>query len=351
MDQQTNEQEPSSTEGGQVKVGDKVWVKCEVVEPCESLIMVTPGGRHNWFWAGREQCRPVEPPVVKDSFTTESNFPKIPRSSSKPMREAFEADSIQRMGKNNIDFSRNENHYSDPQVEMIWQAFQAGVKYGDPSNGWDPTKDKIEYAMDRCGVPASDPIKVGDAVRFVYAEHKHNGAEGTIVLIEDNLERRYSFESNCGHIKGFCTIAELERIDREPQREKDLGWCPVIDPIKVGDSVRFVSPGHKRHGTEGVLKSIHHGPKNAYMFISNCGQFHRYCTASELEQIIKQYRTPTLADLANGPIACEYRDLDEEHWRSGFLVHILNGAFPFLCVNEEQEMSGQWDECRIEAGE
>jgi len=89
--------------------GDKVWVKCEVVEPCESLIKVTPSGRDNWFWAGREQCRPVEPPVVKDSLTNEPNCPEIPDSSGDPMR-------------------------------------------------WEPTKDEIEYAMDRCGVPTSDPI-------------------------------------------------------------------------------------------------------------------------------------------------------------------------------------------------
>ena len=56
------------------------------------------------------------------------------------------------------------------------------------------------------------------------------------------------------------------------------------DPLQVGDTVRFVSPGHKRHGTEGTLKSIHHGPKNAYLFVSNCGQFHRYCTIAELKR-------------------------------------------------------------------
>jgi hypothetical protein len=55
------------------------------------------------------------------------------------------------------------------------------------------------------------------------------------------------------------------------------------EPLAVGDAVRFVSPGHKRHGTEGILKSIHHGPKNAYLFVSDCGQFHRYCTIAELE--------------------------------------------------------------------
>ena len=62
----------------------------------------------------------------------------------------------------------------------------------------------------------------------------------------------------------------------------------------------------------------------------------------------KRYRTPTLSDLANGSIACEYRGCDDEHWRGGFLVHILNGAIPFLCVDEQWKLSGQWDQCRIE---
>jgi hypothetical protein len=57
--------------------------------------------------------------------------------------------------------------------------------------------------------------------------------------------------------------------------------------LQVGDAVRFVSPGHDRRGTEGILKSIHHGPKNAYLFVSDCGQFHRYCTIAELEHYDK----------------------------------------------------------------
>jgi hypothetical protein len=63
-----------------------------------------------------------------------------------------------------------------------------------------------------------------------------------------------------------------------------LAPAPCMDGFQVGDAVRFVLPGHTRHGTKGVLKSIHHGPKNAYLFISNCGQFHRYCTIAELER-------------------------------------------------------------------
>jgi hypothetical protein len=57
--------------------------------------------------------------------------------------------------------------------------------------------------------------------------------------------------------------------------------------LQVGDAVRFVNPQHKRNGTEGVVKSIHHGPKNAYLFVSDCGQFHRYCTIAELEHYEK----------------------------------------------------------------
>ncbi len=205
----------------QVKVGDKVWVLCRVIEPCESLIKVTPSGDENWFWAGRGQCRPVEPSIIEACTKTAND-------------------------------------------QLL--------------------KSLMDYPF---GEPANNP-KISDS---------------------------------------------------------------SSEPLQVGDAVRFVSPGHDRHGTEGVILSIVRGPNREYHFGSNCGQFHRYCTASELERIPKRYRTPTLADLANGPIACEFRDSDEEHWRSGFLVKILDGAIPFFCFNEQQELSGQWGQCRIEVGE
>lgn len=65
----------------------------------------------------------------------------------------------------------------------------------------------------------------------------------------------------------------------------------------------------------------------------------------------KRYREPTLADLANGPIECEYRDDDDEQWRSGFLVYMLEGHMPFLCVSKDRGLSGQWIQCRIEVQE
>ena len=153
MDHKTDEQEPSGTKGGQVQVGDFVWVKCKVIEPCESLMKVTPSGNDNWFWAGKGQCRPVEP----------SNSPKIPNSSSESMRAAFEADSNKRYGWNQGYFGRIKNRYFDSFVEMLWQSFQAGAKYQSSPLAPSPCMDGvdadqfIEGVMEARG-RTSDPI-------------------------------------------------------------------------------------------------------------------------------------------------------------------------------------------------
>jgi hypothetical protein len=210
MDQQTDKQEPSGTEGGKVnyKVGDEVWAKATVKHIDGGSLRLT--FQDDWtLWFLASDCRPVEP----------SNSPKIPDSSSEPMREAFEADLIQQMGWNQSYFGRNENRYFDSQIELIWQAFQAGVKY--QSSPLAPS-------------PCMDGVNVDQ-------------------FVEGIMEARGR----------------------------------ASDPLQVGDAVRFVSPGHNRHGTEGILKSIHHGPKNAYLFVSDCGQFHRYCTIAELEHYDK----------------------------------------------------------------
>ena len=65
----------------------------------------------------------------------------------------------------------------------------------------------------------------------------------------------------------------------------------------------------------------------------------------------KRYREPTQADLAKGPIACEYRDDDDEQWRSGLLVYVLDADQPFLCVNKERDITNQWEQCQIEVQE
>ena len=71
----------------------------------------------------------------------------------------------------------------------------------------------------------------------------------------------------------------------------------------------------------------------------------------KIEEPPKRYREPTQADLRDGPIECQCRDDDDEQWRSGFLVYILNGSMPFLCADKEEQLSGQWEQCRIEVTE
>ena len=191
------------------KVGDKVWVLCKVIEPCDNLVKVTGSGDDNWFWADRDHCRPVGP---------ELNSPKNLDSSIEPMRDAFEDWIAPNYDWDRSYFSRNENRYFDSSVEMAWQSFQSGAKY--QSSPLAPS-------------PCMDGVNVDQ-------------------FVDGIMEAR-------GRADGF----------------------------QVGDAVRFVWPGHDRHGTEGILKSIHHGPKNAYLFVSDCGQFHRYCAIAELEHYDK----------------------------------------------------------------
>jgi hypothetical protein len=73
MREATNEQEPSSTEGGEVKAGDRVWVSCKVIEPCENLIKVTGSGDDNWFWASRGQCRPEAEMIDGNELVSKHN--------------------------------------------------------------------------------------------------------------------------------------------------------------------------------------------------------------------------------------------------------------------------------------
>ncbi len=84
MDQQTNKQGPSGTEGRAMKVGDKVWVLCEVLRDnllCSVYLRSVPNHELNKVhgWMRRIDCRPeaempVEPePVIKESLKTESD--------------------------------------------------------------------------------------------------------------------------------------------------------------------------------------------------------------------------------------------------------------------------------------
>ena len=63
MDHETNKQEPSSKEGGEMKVGDNVWVLCEVLQVDRDHVRLlqsthAPGSSSNVFWSAQKHCRP-----------------------------------------------------------------------------------------------------------------------------------------------------------------------------------------------------------------------------------------------------------------------------------------------------
>jgi hypothetical protein len=74
------------------------------------------------------------------------------------MRAAFEADLIQRMGWNQSYFGRNENQYFDSQIEMTWQAFQAGKKHGDSIGHPEPANEGAHREKDLWWGPVASPL-------------------------------------------------------------------------------------------------------------------------------------------------------------------------------------------------
>jgi hypothetical protein len=185
MDHEIDKQDPSSTEGGEMsyKAGDAVWVKCKIIDPCESLIKVTGSSNDNWFWAGRGQCRPVET----------ANSSEIPNSSS-------------------------------------------------------------------------EPFQVGDAVRFVWPGHKRHRTEGAIVstmgdpnIFVDTKEYPYRFKSDCGSFERWCSVNQLERIDKadpiNPSHYKQ-GDIECIEAIKAATGGGFIG-----YVWGNVLKYLWRWPK------------------------------------------------------------------------------------------
>jgi hypothetical protein len=193
MDNETNQQEPSSKEGREMKIGDKVWVQCEVVEIHENLIKVTGSGKDNWFWAGRGQCRPVE------------ELPKEPTQGQKIAERTMKA---------------------------IWAANDWGSETPaiNDSLTTEPNPSEIPNS-------SSEALQVGDAVRFVSPGHNRHGTEGIILSIARGPNRQYRFESNCGQFHRYCTIAELEHYDQAETVDVkgSMQSLDGADTIQAGD--------------------------------------------------------------------------------------------------------------------
>jgi hypothetical protein len=67
----------------------------------------------------------------------------------------------------------------------------------------------------------------------------------------------------------------------------------------------------------------------------------------------KRYRTPTLADLANGPIACECIGTQLDKWQPQILLEILSEAghpYRASCPKNQHKIT-RWSQCRIEVSE
>jgi hypothetical protein len=71
MDNKTNDKGPSGTEGKAMKVGDKVWVLCEVKQALPDGFQVKGCSGGVPFWALAEDCRPVEPEAVEQPATSD----------------------------------------------------------------------------------------------------------------------------------------------------------------------------------------------------------------------------------------------------------------------------------------
>ena len=247
-----------------LKAGDKVLVLCKVIEPWENLIKVTGSGDDNWFWADRDHCRPVEP----------FNSPETPDSLSDPMREAFEADLIQQMGWSQGDFARNENHYFDSQVELIWQVFQAGAEYQSkplaPSTCMDgvDADQFIEGIMEARG-RTGDPLAVGDAVVIVERSHKWRGVRGRIVSVSESNEYPLEFISDCRKRLGYFRSSSIRKIDQadpiNPSHYKQ-GGIECIEAMKValgggflgylrGNAIKYLWRYDKKNGVEDLKKA------------------------------------------------------------------------------------------------
>jgi hypothetical protein len=298
------------------KIGDIVWVKCKVIDPCENLMKVTGSGDENWFWAGRGQCRPVEP------------TPKEPTQGQKIAERTMKA---------------------------IWAA-------NDAVNGTPAIIEPLTTKPDSSEIPnsSSGPLAVGDAVRFVSPGHNRHGTEGILKSIHHGPKNAYLFVSDCGQFHRYCTIAELERADQaDPIDIKgSMQSLDGADTIQAGDLQWTDRDGKYRlcnftlgmRVHEAIQRGKAHGEK--WVFYRKFREVAEASGANDGPKR-KQYRTPTLADLANGPIACECIGTQLDKWQPQILLEILSEAgYPYRasCPKNQHKIT-RWSQCRIEAGE
>jgi hypothetical protein len=251
MREATNKQESSGKEGGQVRVGDKVWVQCEVKETTHHSVRICFDGV-SWFWAGKQDCRPVEP----------ANSPEIPDSSSDPLAHSPCMDGVD--------------------VDQF-----------------------VEGVMEARG-RTSDPINP--------SHYKHLPAEA-IDIIEAAIAKAPSNQ-----------FAFLQ-----------------------GQVIKYLLRCWSKKGIEDLRKAKWYLDR----LVGGFDDLLAEASGANDGPTRKRYRTPTLADLANGPIACECIGTQLDKWQPQILLEILNEAgYPYRasCPKNQHKIT-RWSQCRIEAGE
>jgi hypothetical protein len=227
------------------------------------------------------------------------------------MREAFEDWITPNYDWDQSYLGRNENRYFDSSVEMAWQAYQAGAKYQSSPLAPSPCMDGVNVDQFVKGIieargRASDPINP--------SHYKHLPAEA-IDIIEAAIAKapsnQYAFLQ--GQVIKYLLRCWSKKGIEDLRKAK---W--YLDRLVGG----FDDLLAEASGANDGLKR-------------------------------KRYRTPALADLANGPIACECIGTQLDKWQPQILLEILNEAgYPYRasCPKNQHKIT-RWSQCRIEVGE
>ncbi len=146
------------------------------------------------------------------------------------------------------------DHPSGPRLaKYAVSEFDRLQPYFDHSNGNSPKDDSIAEEADQAPFEKPWEPKVGDPVQFVSPGDRRNGIKGVVTMTTENWpEKEYLFQSNCGKIGRWCTIAELKPISKsdrpvpkgfrllgdEPRLSSDCYWSlGCKDWVLIGDRV------------------------------------------------------------------------------------------------------------------
>jgi hypothetical protein len=185
MDHETDKQEPSGTEGREMKVGDKVWVEVTVLDISQNSVLVRGYADKAW-WMRDIDCKPVEPEASKklNTVTFGIGDPVVSYDGRRGVVEAI----------NVVDeFPITVRHSMREQVSYKF----CGVKHDDDPMGKDPvikqpltsTSDPVNPShYKQGGIECIEAIKaalldgfddylVGNIIKYIWRRKWKNGVE------------------------------------------------------------------------------------------------------------------------------------------------------------------------------